>query len=126
MNKTAKSVLEDALYIAVLVLIPDYFLDRLGIYRNMYAIIQKKERLKMDNWIFESEATFRYQLLDRMRQDCDYYLGNGNRNPKNLCEGDEKKQIQAMKDIWNSFPNGEKPEWLTPADILEYERRMMS
>lgn len=29
------------------------------------------------DWILNREKKFRYQLLDRMRSDCDYYLGNG-------------------------------------------------
>lgn len=24
---------------------------------------------------------FKYQMLDRMRTDCDYFLGNGHRDP---------------------------------------------
>lgn len=78
----------------------------------------------MENWVLKSEAKFRYMLLDRMRQDCKYYLGNGNRNPENLMEGNERDQILFMKDIWNSFPDDEKPEWLTWEDILEFEERM--
>ena len=30
---------------------------------------------------------FRYQMLDRMKQDCEYFLGHGNRATKYLCAG---------------------------------------
>lgn len=79
----------------------------------------------MEEWVLKSEPKFRYMLLDRMRQDCRYYFGNGNRNPENLCQGDEKAQIEAMKALWNSFPEEDRPEWLTWEDILEFERKMI-
>lgn len=79
----------------------------------------------MDRWLKESEPSFRYQLLDRMRLDCEYYLGNGGRSKNALWAEDEKSQIQTMKDIWNSFLDEDKPEWLTWEDILEYERKMI-
>lgn len=78
----------------------------------------------MEDWLAKSEPRFRYQLLDRLRQDCNYYFGNGGKNPKNLWAGDEVIQIRTMKDIWNSFPEGDKPEWLTWEEILDYEERM--
>lgn len=68
--------------------------------------------------------SFQYQLLDRLRCDCDYYLGYGNRNPNILRENSEKKHIETMKNIWQSFSDDEKPEWLTLDQILEYEKTM--
>jgi hypothetical protein len=38
---------------------------------------------------------------------------------------DEKEQIENMKAIYNSFPDEDKPEWLTMDQILEYEKRMV-
>ena len=76
------------------------------------------------NDILKSDAKFRYMMLDRMRQDCEYYLGNGNRYAKHLWAGDEVKHIANMKAIWNSFPEGDKPEWLPYEKILEYEKKM--
>ena len=78
----------------------------------------------MEDWILKSEPSYRYMLLDRLRTDCDYYLGNGNRNPKHLWAGNEQHQIKSMKTLWNSFPGEDKPEWLTWDDILEFEKQM--
>lgn len=80
----------------------------------------------MEDWILKSEPKYRYMLLDRERQDCEYYLGNGNRNPKNLCTGNEKLQIEEMKALWNSFSDEDKPEWLTWEDILDFEKKMVT
>jgi hypothetical protein len=63
-------------------------------------------------------------LLDRLKQDCEYYLGFGNRSKKALWGENETVQIQQMKRIWNSFPEEDKPEWLTWEDIEDYALKM--
>lgn len=77
--------------------------------------------------IAERPATdnFKYMLLDRMKQDCNYYLGNGNRLKKYLWANDEKEHIENMKALWNSFPDEEKPEWITMNQIETYEKEML-
>lgn len=72
----------------------------------------------------ESPHRFNYMMLDRLRSDCDYYLGNGNRSLSSLCYGSVKEHIEKMKELHNSFPEGQKPEWLTYEAILEYEKQM--
>ncbi|ARE60567.1 hypothetical protein I5Q82_16265 [Acutalibacter muris] len=59
----------------------------------------------------------------RLRCDCDYYLGYGNRNEDILC-GTPQEHIECMKKRWLEFADDEKPEWLTWEQILEYERQM--
>lgn len=78
----------------------------------------------MDDRLLRGEDTFRYQLLSRLKSDCDYYLGYGNRNPNCLWGETEVEQIKAMKALWKSFVYEDKPEWLTWEEILEYERQM--
>lgn len=68
--------------------------------------------------------TFRYQLLDRMNSDCKYFLGAGARQNKYLWAGDPQLQIVYMKALWDSFPEGQKPEWLSYAQICRLEQRM--
>lgn len=65
----------------------------------------------MEDWS-KKEPRFCYMLLDRLRQDCEYYLRIGG-SANCLWADSEKEQIQTMIDIWNSFPDGDKPEWLT-------------
>lgn len=78
----------------------------------------------MEDW-GKYEPKFRYMMLSRMKQDCDYYLGYGNRSVNHLWAGDEKRQIENMKALWNSFSDEDKPEWLTLDDLSEYERNMI-
>lgn len=71
----------------------------------------------------ESEDNeFNYQLLDRLRTDCEYFLGNGNRNVKHLWAGNVEDQIAKMKELYNTLP--EKPDWITMEDIENYEKEM--
>ena len=78
----------------------------------------------MEDWLLKKEPSYRYQMLDRLRQDCDYYLRLGTNNPGNLWAEDEITQIIVMKMLWESFPEEDKPEWLTWEQILDYERRL--
>lgn len=79
----------------------------------------------MEDWILKSEPRFKYMMLDRLRQDCKYYLNYGNRSANVLWAKDEKRHIQTMMDIWSSFPPEDTPEWLTWEDILEFKRQMV-
>lgn len=70
-------------------------------------------------------ASFKYMLLDRMKSDCKYYLGNGNRLDKYLWAENVPEHIACMRALWNSFTEDGKPEWLTMEQINEYEKQMM-
>ena len=76
-------------------------------------------------FILSRDDRFRYQLLDRMRQDCLYFLGCGRRDPKHLWAKDAEKQIAYMKAVWHSFPADGKPGWLTMDEITSLEKRML-
>ena len=66
---------------------------------------------------------FNYMLLGRLKSDCEYYLGHGGRNAKHsLWVHDEQKQIDKMRELYESLPI--KPEWLTIEQIDEYAARM--
>lgn len=83
--------------------------------RHPFTILQKPP---------SKEKQFQYMMLGRLRSDCDYYLGYGNRNPGRLWAGTPQKQIEEMKKIWLEFADNEKPQWLTWEQILEYEKQM--
>lgn len=74
----------------------------------------------------EDPYRFNYMMLSRLKGDCDYYLGNGSRNKKHLYYGDEEGHIEEMKELYKSFPDDAKPEWLTYDDILNYEKLMVA
>lgn len=75
--------------------------------------------------IFEHDDQFRYMLLSRMQQDCEYYLGWGNRCKAHLWAGDEVQQIEIMIQLHNSFDPDKKPEWLSMDEILKYRKKMV-
>ena len=69
------------------------------------------------------DASFSYQLLVRLQQDCDYYLGAGNRSAKHLWALDEVAQIEKMQELYDQLP--EKPEWLSLEQIEQYKTQML-
>ena len=84
------------------------------------------ESLIADNDLLNHDAKFRYQMLSRMQQDCEYFLGYGNGYEPRLWAGNVEDQIKYMKDLWNSFDDDEKPEWLSMEDIEKYEKDMLA
>ena len=61
-------------------------------------------------------------LLDRLRADCDYFLGAGGRSEKHLWAGNVHAQINKMRELYDALP--EKPEWLTTEAIDRYAAQM--
>ncbi len=63
-----------------------------------------------------------YGLLSRLKADCEYFLGSGQREERNLFSGNLHAHIQKMRELYDLVP--EKPEWLTKDQIDSYEERM--
>lgn len=61
---------------------------------------------------------FEYQMLARLRSDCEYSLNTGENK---LWAGNAQEQIDKMRELYNGLEV--KPEWITLEDIDEYERR---
>lgn len=80
---------------------------------------KKTPKEEISTW----DKKFRYQMLDRMRQDCDYYL-NGHDTVNQLYADSEAEQIEYMLALWDSFDDRDKPRWLSREDIVEYAKKM--
>lgn len=72
----------------------------------------------------ENDNKFDYMMLDRLRTDCDYFLGNGDGCEKHLWAGNVEDQIAEMRKIYDKLP--EKPEWLSIEEIDKYEKDMLA
>lgn len=66
-----------------------------------------------------------YMMLDRLKADCDYFLGNGNGYEGHLYYKSVEEHCDEMEKLWNSFAEDEKPEWLTMEQIKEYREQML-
>ncbi len=82
------------------------------------------EDRKVIDRVLQRDLFFRNQLLGRLQADCEYYLHYGNRNIKRLWAGSINLQIELMTELYNSFKEDEKPEWITIAEIVEYGKKM--
>lgn len=92
-------------------------LRNLGFYSNDKSDILKEHNLD------SNDPSFNYQMLDRLRSDCEYYLGNGNRCTKFLWAKDEQTHIDIMRALYDKVP--EPPEWLSKDQIDSYEQQMV-
>lgn len=79
----------------------------------------------------EEPSTYDYQLLERLKSDCDYYLGacvdfgmDMTAAQKNLWAGNIEAQVSKMRELYDKLP--EKPDWLTMQDIDRYEHDMLA
>lgn len=98
----------------------------LNIYGTSYSSIFFYKPQKTESKLQEDTTNleYNYMLLDRLKQDCEYFLGNGNGNVDTLWAKDIDEQIAKMKELYNSFTDEEKPEWITMEDINNYEKEM--
>ena len=71
------------------------------------------------------DSEFRYRVLSRCIQDCKYFLGEGQRFSKYLWGGNVQSHIKAMRILWSSFPEGEKPEWISLDEIERFSKEMV-
>lgn len=83
------------------------------------------EEVICDDPFVRHAREFDYMMLDRMRSDCDYFLGNGNGYEGHLCGGSVEVICDEMEKLWNSFAEDEKPKWLTMEQIKEYRKQML-
>jgi hypothetical protein len=61
-------------------------------------------------------------MLERLKGDCEYYLGAGKKHANGLWAVDEEEQILTMVDIWKSLSDKDKPEFITWEDIVKYAK----
>ena len=87
---------------------------------------KENKSTKNINSFIESIGTVnRYSLLSRMQMDCEYFLGNGNKNEKHLWGLSTTDHIKFMKILWLKFPINSKPEWITMNDIINFQNSML-
>lgn len=67
---------------------------------------------------------YKYKLLDRMRQDCEYYLNAGDRQTKHLWASTERLHILMMNRLLDSFSEEDKPDWIDAETINTYREQM--
>ena len=83
----------------------------------------------LEEYILEAEERenprkFDYMMLDRLKSDCDYFLGNGDGFLGHLYYKNIDRHIEEMEKIYESFSNEEKPEWINLEDIKNYKEKM--
>ena len=105
-----------------------YYVDEEGVTEEFDSRWQAESYCKQLNEsrpaqeVSDLSDPFAYRLLGRLKADCDYFLGNGQRAEKHLWAGSVETQIAKMRELYAQVEN--KPTWLTEQDIDRYEREM--
>lgn len=117
---------DDSIYDVVEVLTGISDIDKMPkeLLNRIRNIVEKDRYRKVKKEDKNDRKEFNYMLLDRLRDDCEYFLNYGNGYEPNLWAGDIDSQISEMKKLYNSFADDEKPEWITIEDINNYEKKM--
>lgn len=89
---------------------------------EVIEVIESNEVTKAISDILSSNVNHHYMMLDRLKSDCEYFLGYGGRSIKHLYFENVANHIAVMKGIHNSLDI--KPEWLTMDEILVIEQKM--
>ena len=76
----------------------------------------------MEDWS-KHDKKFRYMMLSRLKQDCNYSLNYFDGSENVLWSKDKRAQIANMVALWNTFKVEDRPEWLTWDDITNYANR---
>lgn len=76
------------------------------------------------NELLSRDKTFRYQMLGRLKADCDNYLGYWCGNKERLWTKNVSRQIYYMKALYYSFSGKDIPKWIDIKQINETEARM--
>ena len=102
-----------------------------GAYRDKYGDIcgepyaKVKEPIECDEPFVRHPREFDYMMLDRLRADCDYFLGNGNGYEGHLYYKDVNTHCSKMLELYNSFNDEDKPQWITVEQIEQYRKDML-
>lgn len=67
---------------------------------------------------------YNYMLLSRLKMDCELFLRRGGGSERSLWSGSIEEIISSMKELWDSFSEKDKPEWLTLEEIEEFHEKM--
>lgn len=86
---------------------------------------EKGQSLLEKHDLKDHDASFKRMMLSRMQSDNEYFLGNGNRNERHLWAKNPEEHIGIMKELYNSLPENERPDWLSMKDIENYEKQMI-
>ena len=86
------------------------------------AQIEFENNLK--NEVLNQNNKYKYQILYTLQCDCQYFLGNGNCHEKHLWANNLDNHIQAMKMIYESFDEQDKPVCINNEMIDLYKDQM--
>lgn len=101
-----------------------------GAYREEFGEIcgepntRVTEAIECDEPFIRHPREHDYMMLGRLESDCKYFLGNGNGYEGHLYYKGVNEHCDEMKKLYESFADGDKPEWISLEQIETYRREM--
>lgn len=102
----------------------EYYHDNYLYHEVFERIAQMEFQNDLKNGVLDQNNEYKYQMLSRLQCDCLYFLGNGNCHEKHLWANNLDNHILAMKMIYESFNEQDKPVWINNEMIDLYKDQM--
>lgn len=102
----------------------EYYHDNYLYHEVFERIAQMEFENNLKNEVLDQNNEYKYQMLSRLQCDCQYFLGNGNCHEKHLWANNLDNHILAMKMIYESFNEQDKPVWINNEMIDLYKDQM--
>jgi len=87
--------------------------------------IMVTENVECDKPFMRHPRELDYSILSRLKSDCEYFLTCCNGYEGYLYH-DVNVHCNKMKELYNSFEDNDKPEWITLEQIEEYRVKMLN
>lgn len=94
-----------------------------NIYGEPYSYVEGE--IKCDHPFTRCTREYDYQMLSRLKSDCDYFLGCGNGCEDSLYYKNIESQCEAMTKLLESFDDKQKPSWITIEQVEKYRKIMI-
>lgn len=102
----------------------EYYHDNYLYHEVFERVAQMEFENNLKNEVLNQDNKYKYQILSTLQCNCQYFLGNGNCLEKHLWANNLDNHILAMKMIYESFDEQDKPVWINKEMIDLYKDQM--
>lgn len=78
----------------------------------------------MEKKYLEMPLEDKLELLKDLKQECEYYLGEGKKQVSCLQRGSVNAQLRDMQELLFSIPREDRPGWLDYLKIKKFDKKM--
>lgn len=102
----------------------EYYHDNYLYHEVFERMAQMEFENSLKNEVLDQSNEYKNKTLSKLQCNCQYFLGNGNCLEKHLWANNLDNHILAMKMIYESFDEQDKPVWINKEMIDLYKDQM--